>query len=198
MFKSHLQLVEELRQYSSPKAKITRMINSKKIIQIKRGIFIDADDDTYSLNSLSSVIYGPSYISFQSAMSFYGIIPERVKAITCASYNKNKNKEFHTPIGDFYYFYIPPKVFPYDTTIMEENGQNFIIASPEKAICDSLYKVRNITTEGDLVRLLIEDWRIDLDVLKSLNRKSFQFLLPLYEKRISNLFVEWLERGNYA
>ncbi len=199
MFKSHLQLVEELKQYSSPKAKITRMINTKKIIQVKRGIFVDANDDTYSLNSLSSVIYGPSYISFQSAMSFYGIIPERVKVITCASYNKNKNKEFNTPIGDFYYYYIPTKVFPYAITIKEENGQKFIIASPEKAICDSLYKVRDITTEGELVSLLVEDWRIDFDVMENLNRKSFQLLLPLYERKICNLFGEWLKkRGNYA
>ena len=198
MFKSHMQLVEELKQYSSPKAKITRMINSKEVIQIKRGIFVDATDDTYSLNSLSSVIYGPSYISFQSAMSFYGIIPERVKAITCASYNKNKNKSFHTSIGDFYYYYIPIKVYPYDTTIMEENDQNFIIASPEKAICDSLYKVRNIQSEDELTQLLVENWRIDLDVIKNLNRRSFQFLLPLYEKKICNLFGKWLERGEYA
>ena len=198
MFKSHLQLVEELKRYSSPKSKITRMINSKEIVQIKRGIFVDADDDTYSLNSLSSVINGQSYISFQSAMSFYGLIPERVTATTCASYKKNKDKKFHTPVGDFYYFYIPSKVFPYDTTIMEENGQNFIFASPEKAICDSLYKVRNIKTEHDLIKLLVEDWRIDLDVLKNLNRKSFQFLLPLYEKKICNLFEKWVKRGNYA
>ncbi len=198
MFKSHLQLVEELGRYSSPKSKITRMINSKEIIQIKRGIFVYADDDTYSLNSLSSVIYGPSYISFQSAMSFYGLIPEQVSAITCASYNKNKNKEFHTPVGDFYYYYIPPKVFPYDTTIMEEKGQNFVIASLEKAICDSMYKISNIKTEEELTKLLVEDWRIDLDVLKNLNRKSFKFLLPLYEKKICNLFEEWLVRGKYA
>lgn len=198
MFKSHLQLVEELKQYSSPKAKITRMINSKEIIQIKRGIFLDAANDSYSLNSLSSVIYGPSYISFQSAMSFYGIIPEGVKALTCASYNKNKNKKFHTSVGDFYYYYIPLKVYPHGLTIMEENEQKFIIATPEKAICDSLYKIKNIATEGELVNLLIEDWRIDLDILASLNRKSFQFLLPLYEKKLCNLFGKWLERGIHA
>ena len=198
MFKSHLQLVEELKQYSSPKAKITRMINSKEIIQIKRGIFLDADDDTYSLNSLSSVIYGPSYISFQGAMSFYGIIPERVKIITCASYNKNKNKVFQTPVSNFYYYPVPTRVYPYCVTTMEENDQKFIIASPEKAICDSLYKVRNITTEEDLINLLVEDWRIDLDVIKNLNRKSFKFLLPLYEKQTCNLFEKLLERLVYA
>jgi len=81
---------------------------------------------------------------------------------------------------------------------MEENDQNFIIASPEKAICDSLYKVRNIQSEDDLTQLLVENWRIDLDVIKNLNKKSFQFLLPLYEKKICNLFGKWLERCDYA
>jgi len=193
-----MQLMEELNQYSSPKAKITRMINSNIIIQIKRGIFLDTDDDKFSLNSLSSIIYGPSYISFQSAMSYYGIIPERVTTITCASYNKNKNKQFHTPVGDFYYYYIPPKVYPYDTMIMAENEQNFIIASPEKAICDSLYKVRNIKTESELEKLLFEDWRIELADLKNMNSGSFHFLLPLYEKKICNLFGAWIKRGRNA
>ncbi len=194
MYKSHLQLLDELKQYSSPKSKITRMINSKEIIQVKRGVFLDNNDYSYSTMSLSSIIYGPSYVSFEKAMSFYGLIPERVTAITCASYNKNKNKEFNTSIGDFYYFYIPVKVFPYDTVILEENNQNFIIATPEKAICDSLYKVKNIKTNRDLTKLLIEDWRIDFSILKNLNKKSFQFLLPLYEKRITNLFHEWIKK----
>jgi len=192
VYKSHLQLVEELQQYSSPKSKITGMIHSNEIIQVKRGLFLDANDKSYSLNSLSSVIYGPSYVSFESAMAFHGLIPEKVTAITCASYNKNKNKEFNTSIGNFYYFYIPLKVFPYDTIIMKENNQNFIIASPEKAICDSLYRIKDIKTESDLIKLLIEDWRVDLNTLQELNKKSFQFLLPLYEKKICNLFKKWV------
>lgn len=192
MFKSHLQLLEELKQYSSPKSKITRMINSKEIIQVKRGIFVDTDDQTYSTNSLSSIIYGPSYISFESALSFYGLIPERVTAITCASYNKNKNKKFHTPIGNFYYLYIPSKVFPYDTIISGKENQKFIIASAEKAICDSLFRVKNIKTVTELKKLLIEDWRIDFEILRNLNIDSFQFLLPLYRKKICNLFEKWI------
>ncbi|MEA1973493.1 MAG: hypothetical protein U9N34_09410 [Candidatus Cloacimonadota bacterium] len=191
MYKSHLQLVTDLSNYSSPKSKITRMINSKEIIQVKRGIFLYANDNTYSINSISSIIYGPSYISFEKAMSFYGLIPEKVTTITCATFNKKRNKQFHTPIGNFHYFDVPPKVFPYDTVIMKENGQNFVIASMEKAICDSLYKINGIKNTDALSKLIKENWRIDLNELSKLDRNSLQFLLPLYKRKICNLFAEW-------
>lgn len=198
MLKTHLQLIAELDRYNSPKAKITRMIKANEIIQLKRGIFLESDDDKYSLFSLSSVIYGPSYVSFQSAMSYYGLIPEKVPSVTCASYNKNKAKKFHTPVGDFYYYYIPVRAFPYDNLIQEENGQNYIIASPEKALCDSLYKISEIDTLHQLEELLFEDWRIELADLKNLDYLSLQFLLPLYECSICHLFISWLKRNSDA
>lgn len=191
MYKSHLQLSTDLSNYSSPKSKITRMLISKKIVQVKRGIFIDADDVTYSVNSISSIIYGPSYISFERAMSFYGLIPEKVNTITCATFNKNRSKKFHTPIGNFYYYDIPAKVFPYDTIIKEENGQTFIIASAEKSICDSLYRVNKIKTTDDLQKLIKENWRIDLYELSKLDKDSLQFLIPWYKRKICNLFGDW-------
>ncbi len=191
MYKSHLQLIADLNNYSSPKSKITRMLQSKKIIQIKRGIFINAEDVTYSLNSISSIIYGPSYISFERAMSFYGLIPEKVTAITCATFNKNRNKKFHTPIGNFYYYDIPAKVFPYDTLIREENGQKFLIASPEKAICDTLCKINDIKNIDALHNLLKENFRIDFDEISKLKKESLEFLIPFYRKKICNLFGEW-------
>ncbi|MCF7793899.1 MAG: hypothetical protein K9N09_09150 [Candidatus Cloacimonetes bacterium] len=198
MIKTHMQLIQELDEYSSPKAKITRMIKNNEIIQLKRGIFLDKDDRNYSLFSLSSLIYGPSYVSFQSAMSHYGLIPERTPSVTCASFSKNKNKSIETSIGNFYYFYIPTKVYPYDTMIREENNQNYIIASPEKSLSDMLYKVRDIDNINQIEGLLLEDWRIEIEDLKNLNPVSLNFLLPLYERKICNLFLDWLKRNIYA
>lgn len=198
MVKSHIQIMDELKQYASPKAKLTRMINAKEIIQIKRGLFVENRDVKLSLKSLSSILYGPSYVSFQSALAFYGLIPERVSITTCASYKKNKNKEFHTAVGDFYYYPIPPQVYPYDTTILEEDGQRFLIATPGKAICDMLYKIKNIETEAELLELLIEDWRIDFEQLKLLNINSFRYLIPLYNNVACRLFLNWIEMVNYA
>lgn len=198
MVKTHLQLIQELEGYSSPKAKITRMIKDKEIIQVKRGIFLDKNDREYSLFSLSSLIYGPSYVSFQSAMSNYGLIPEKTSSVTCASFNKNKNKSYETPVGFFFYHYIPARVYPYDILIREENDQNYLIASQEKALADSLYKVRDIVNFDQLEDLLFEDWRIEIEDLKNLDLDSFYFLLPLYGSKVCNLFRDWLKENIYA
>ena len=192
MVKPHIQVIEELREYASPKAKITRLLQKKKLIQIKRGLFLAAADKSYSLMSISSIIYGPSYVSFESALSFYGLIPERVKGLTCATYAKNKNREYHTPIGDFYYYYLPAAVYPYEIVIREEDGQNFLIATPEKAICDTLYRMRGIENVEELKELILSDWRVDKDELEKLNLSVLKYLIPLYRRKICNIVLEWL------
>ncbi|MCF7911535.1 MAG: hypothetical protein K9M99_03325 [Candidatus Cloacimonetes bacterium] len=194
MIKPHVLLVDELRKYASPKAKITRLLQKRELIQVKRGLFLAADDSDYSLMSISSIVYGPSYVSFASALSYYGFIPERVAGITCATYGKNKNREFHTPVADFYYYYLPGAVYPYEVVIREENGQNFLIATPEKAICDSLYKIKGINNLEEIAELILSDWRIDQEALDSLNKDVLDFLVPLYRRRICGLFLKWLTK----
>ncbi len=193
MYKDHATLMYELRDYASPRARLTRMIRSGEVIQVKRGIFLDPGDHDYSLKSLAAVIYGPSYISFEYALAFHNLIPENVQVITCAAFNKNKNRFFHTPLGDFHYFYLPPAVFPYGITLGIENGQRYLMASPEKALCDTLYKTRGVSGTGALEALLFEDLRLEPDDLRSLDRKSVKFLAPLYGKKLLKLFAQWLE-----
>jgi predicted transcriptional regulator of viral defense system len=193
MPKDHITLMHELRDYASPKARLTRMIKSGEVVQVRRGVFLDGKDSGYSLKSLASIIYGPSYISFEYALAHYGLIPERVQAVTSAVYNKNKNRRFHTPMGDFYYHYLPTRVFPYCVALGEENGQNYLIATPEKALCDTLYKARGIGTVKALKALLFEDWRMEREAVLSLDRESILFLAPLYRKQIFPLLLKWLE-----
>lgn len=200
MPKNHLTLMHELRDYASPKARLTRMIKSGDVIQVRRGIFLTAKEKSgYSLKSLAAVIYGPSYISFEYALAHYGLIPERVQAVTSAAYNKNKNRRFSTPLGDFYYYYLPAAVFPYGVVLGSENDQSYLIATPEKALCDTLYKTRGIESLKALRALLFEDWRMEREALLSLDRASILFLAPLYRKKIFRLLLKWLEgEANHA
>jgi predicted transcriptional regulator of viral defense system len=194
MHKNHLTMMHELRDYASPKSRLTRMIKSGEVIQVRRGIFLDGQEKTgYSLKSLAAVIYGPSYISFEYALAYYGLIPERVQTVTSAAYHKNKNRRFSTPLGEFYYYYLPATVFPYDVMLGSENDQNYLIASPEKALCDTLYKTRSIDSLKDMQALIFEDWRMERKAVLSLDRASLIFLAPLYRKKIFRLLLQWLE-----
>jgi len=201
MHKNHLTIMDELSGYASPKARLTRMIKSGDVIQVRRGIFLDARDQKngYSLKSLAAVIYGPSYISFEYALAHYGLIPERVQAVTSAVYHKNKNHRFSTPVGRFYYYYLPAAVFPYGVTLGSENGQSYLIAVPEKALCDMLYKTRGIDSVKAMEALLLEDWRMERAAVLSLDRSAILFLAPLYRKKIFRHLVKWLEgEANHA
>jgi predicted transcriptional regulator of viral defense system len=194
MPKDHLTLMHELRDYASPKARLTRMIKAGEVVQVRRGLFVDPKETGQSLKSLASIIYGPSYISFEYALALHGLIPERVPAITSATYHKNKNRRFHTPLGDFYYYYLPAAVFPYGVTLGSEDGGNYLIATPEKALCDTLYKTRGVTGFKALSALLFKDWRMEREAVLSLDRADILFLAPLYGKPLLRLLPKWLER----
>lgn len=196
MYKDSIALSEELQQYASPKSRLTRMIRSGEVIQVRRGIFLDGNDTTASLKTLANIIYGPSYISFEYALSFHGLIPERVSALTSAVYNKNKNKTFNTPVGAFYYYYLPVHVYPYGIQRQQENESNFLIASPEKALMDALYRTRDITSKRALHALLIEDWRCDVDFLSRMNSDILEFLAPRYNRKIHSIFLNWFKEKN--
>ncbi|MBI4846836.1 MAG: hypothetical protein HY810_10270 [Candidatus Omnitrophica bacterium] len=88
------------------------------------------------LFEIANNIYSPSYISFEMALSYYGLIPETIYAITSASSRRTYN--FKTPIGGFIYKTIRPKLF-FGYEIMPYNNKNFKIASCEKALLDYFY-----------------------------------------------------------
>jgi len=192
MIKDHLAVMEELKNYASPKMKLSRMIKSGSIIQIRRGLF--TDDQNISARTLAPVIYGPSYLSFEYALAYYGLIPERVTIFTSASFKKNRDKVFHTPLGDYYYYYLPAAVYPYGLTRKEENGNPYLIALPEKALCDALYKTSGISTQIELERHLLEDWRIEMSDLMNLDSSFIHFIAPLYRRKPANLFDQWLKK----
>lgn len=194
MYKDYMALVAELKNYASPKARLTRMIRNGEVIRVRRSIFLQGDDDSYSLKSLGTVMYGPSYISFEYALSFYGLIPERVSTLTLAAYNKNKNKILKTAVGDFYYYYLPNSAYPYGIVKETENSQPYLIATAEKAVCDALYKTRRINSSRDLEILLFDDWRMDFDSVLNLDYESLSFLAPLYQRKIHKLLVDWYNR----
>ena len=192
MIKDTLALMHSLKDYGSPKSKLTRMVKAGEWVQIRRGLYISKDDKT-SPYVLAPMIYGPSYLSFEFALSYHGLIPERPQSFLSATYSKNKQKVFHTCLGDYFYWNIPALAYPKGILLEKEVEVPFLIACPEKALCDSVYKLHRKGKKINIPRLLLEDWRIEWESLKGLNQELISLLAPLYHKRIVIDLSNWIK-----
>lgn len=194
VYQDKLVVKESLQEYASPRSKLTRMFDSSQLLRIRRGLYLPGIDAPFSRKTLANIVAGPSYVSFESALSFYGFIPERVVNVTSAIFGKNKHKRFDTPVGSFIYRHIPEAVYFMEYRRSEENGQPFLIATAEKAICDTLYQHRQVISLSGLSKLIYDDLRIEADSLKSLDLETIKALVPGYGKKVTTLFAHWLEK----
>ena len=127
-------LKKKYRDYSNPIDKIKRDADSGVIFRLTRGVY--EDDANVDPCFLASSILSPSYLSFDWALSYYGLIPEKAISITSASLNIRKNKTFVNRFGRYEYSDIPSKVFSEGLTYLENGDYAVKIATKEKAICD--------------------------------------------------------------
>jgi predicted transcriptional regulator of viral defense system len=178
MIKTTDMMLEELRSYANPSAKLSRMVKNGECFQIIKGLYETNRDTPGYL--LAGSIYGPSYISFDYALSYYGFIPESVYVITCASFEKKKKKKYETIFGTFTYRDIPAEAFPFGVKLVQEGDYFFRIAEPEKAVCDKLYTLSPVANIKDLARVLTENLRIEESCLKNLDADKIQFLSEKY------------------
>ena len=183
MFSDTLLICDSLeaQNYSSPHNKLSRLKKEGHLYQIRRGRY--EDNRNVNPHILACLIYGPSYLSFEYALSFYGLISERVSTYTSATTGKNRTKLFNNIYGNYSYQDIPRTAFPYDTLVKTENNQGYLIATPEKALCDTLCKQKPVTSIKALKELLFENLRLDKEEFLKLNFDSILFLCPLYKKK---------------
>ncbi|MFH1093592.1 MAG: hypothetical protein V1739_05480 [Candidatus Omnitrophota bacterium] len=179
--------------YKNPRVKINDLLKKGKIIRVKKGLYVFGPDlarEPYSKDVLANLIYGPSYISLESALSFYGLIPERVEAIT--SITSKRKKLFNTPVGIFSYRYINPAIYPYGVTLHElDKNHSILIASKEKALSDMLYFSVKMKDEPQIKKYLFDDLRIDIEGIKDFDLKKINKLAGLYGHNIK-LFHNFL------
>ena len=165
----YLFLMERLSSYKRPRDKLTSLLKQGHLIRVKKGLYVFGKEHRkrpYSLEVLSNLIYGPSYVSFEYALAYYDLLPERVTRVTCASYKRSKH--FTTPVGEFIYHYLSPKKFSVGTTweTIDEHT-HFLIATREKALADYLARLKSFSTCEDLLAYLVDGMRIaDLSALR--------------------------------
>ena len=194
MVKTVSLLKEDLKDYKCPINKINRMVKEGSLIPLVKGVY-ETNKNVHPF-TLARSICSPSYISFESALSFYGLIPERVYAITSASMGKSKSKEYTNQFGTFLYRDVPTRVYPLGVRLVEiEQDRYCQIATKEKAICDKLYKCYIVNNYKELEELLFDNLRIDWDtLLEDINIEDIKIISDNYHSNNVTLFYKYLRR----
>jgi len=191
-------LLHSLGQYSRPRDKISDLLRKGVIIRVKKGIYIFGEDyrrRPFSREILANLIYGPSYISLEYALHYFGLIPERVEAVT--SVTTGRSRKYATPVGLFRYRMIPLAAFRIGMDRIElDNGRSFLIATPEKALADKIRDDRGngLQTQGQLLDYLENNLRVDPAALTKLNNAHLGAIAHRYGSRKLQLLCNLLQR----
>jgi predicted transcriptional regulator of viral defense system len=198
----YLLLSDRLKNYSAARDKISRMLNRQDIIRVKKGLYVPGP--ALALHEvdplvLSGMVFGPSYVSFEKALEIHGLIPERVVEITCAT--TKRHKLFETPAGRFSYQPVPRQVYPLGVAIASAPGGNYLLASPEKALCDRAARTTHMSRIADVAAWLFDDIRVDEMALRQLSVTDMQAIATAYARLPVRLLARWLahrqsNRGN--
>lgn len=163
-------LMGALSGYASPRDRVTSLLRSGAVIRIKKGLYVFGEPyrrQPYCRELLANLIYGPSIVSLKYALGFYGLIPERVEALT--SVTSGRARRFVTPAGLFIYRSTPSLSIGVDR--LGDDDRRFLIASPERAVGDMIREERSGTlrTQKDVERYLFSDLRMTTGDLRGMN-----------------------------
>lgn len=191
MIKTIDMLIYEFQDYSNIYNKIGYEVKNNNLIKLKRGLY-ETNKDADPLTIANSLL-SPSYISFETALAYYGMIPERVYAIKSATFKNNKKKEFKNYFGLFLYQDVNSNAYPYDINQVEINGIKVMMASKEKALLDLLSVISPRNNKKELIDLLFDDLRIDEVIFDELDKDKIILLCDLYSSKTLKIFKNYLE-----
>lgn len=182
----------------SANRKVAHLEKTNRIIRLKRGLYVVSPQESGLLLSpglIGNVLYGPSYISMLTALREYGLIPERVEAVE--SMTTHLTVSFENPAGRFEYYHCTKDYYPIGITLREEAGVTYLIATPEKALCDYIITTPKLPLRflKDTRIFLEEDLRLDMDAFMEMNVDIFRQCARVSKKKnaIKNI-IKLLER----
>jgi len=196
---THQLLAGLLKDYKRPNDKILSLKADGLIEPVKKGLYIagrslGAERPESAL--LANHILGPSYLSMESALSHYGLIPEKVFAVT--SMTTKASRKFQTSIGLYSYTNLSLPYYAFGlATVSLSKDQQAIMATPEKALCDKIATTAGITlrSQSSARDYVFGNLRMEEEVLAKFDinallswlenapkRESLEMLIKMIEK----------------
>ncbi len=182
----------------SPKDKISRLEKSGELIRLKKGKYLIAkniESNPPSTELIANHLYGPSYVSFETALSYHGLIPERV--FVMKSSITKRRKSFKTPFGLFEYISVPDRYFSIGIQqhlILDKYA--YLIASPEKALCDLIICTKGLRLQSKkaLYSYLLENLRFDFEIAGTMDLEILREAAECgYKKKDLSLLYQLFE-----
>jgi hypothetical protein len=191
----YVLLTDRLRGYGAVRDRITRLMKRGEVVRVKKGLYVPGRAvgvGEVDPLVLSGMVYGPSCVSFETALAAHGLIPERVREITCAT--TQRRREFVTPAGRFSYFPVTRAVYGAEVERLEGPGGHYFLATAERALCDCAARQGGFRRLEEIGPWLEESLRLEPEALDGLNITTVRELARLYRRRAVALLARWLER----
>lgn len=172
-------------ELKSANKKVTWLEKQGVIIRLKRGLYVvnpEHSGKTLSSELIANHLYTPSYISMSTALRYYGLIPEAV--YVHQSMTVKHSRSFQTPVGSYDYKYISREAFSIGVRSMHKGDYAFLIASPEKALCDLIANSSkvNLRYMKDVEIYLELDIRMDMDEFYKMDETIFKDYIKVGKK----------------
>ena len=160
-------------------ATVNRATKRGILIPLRRGYYLIGKPYRKSIPGtieIASTLYGPSYISFESALFYHQWIPEAVYTTTCAT--AKRAQKFETSLGLFQYVHVPQRLFYLGVERMGTEMEAFFMASPWKALADHYYVYNRDWHEPED---LCSDMRIEMENLRESDLTTLELLSKHYQ-----------------
>ena len=173
-------------------AKVAQLERAGEIIRLRRNLLVVNPEETgmpLSSGLIANHLLAPSYVSMQTALRYYGLIPEAVYTIQSMTFKAAK--EFNTPVGNYCYYHISRETYPIGITQIKDGNSVYIMATPEKALCDLIANQPgiNLRYKKEALEFLEENLRFDMDRFCQLNPEIFLAYAKTGKKSTSILTI---------
>ena len=178
--------------------KVRSLEQKNYVIRLKRGLYVvnpEVSRVPLSLELIANQLYAPSYVSMSSALRYYGLIPETV--YTIQSMTVKHSRSFDTPVSHFDYTCINREAFHVGVTIVNKQTYTFLMASPEKALCDLIANSPKVNLRyiKDVEQYLEEDIRLDMDEFFKMDASVFERYIEVGKKSTSiQILLKYLKK----
>ncbi len=177
--------------YPSVKAsnqKISLLIRDGRLHRLKKGLFVVSEKDSekpLSLELVANHLCAPSYVSLQTALRFYGLIPEHVTVLQ--SMTIKPSQRFENDLGCFIYHHVSRDVFGVGVRLVTSEGVTWTVATPEKALCDLIAATPGVNLRylGEVRTYLEDDLRFDMDALEKFDVRILSDYARVGKKAVS-------------